>query len=68
MQVQDRGEVQSAFTGADVGDVGKPDLAPRAGGEVASEPVWGDGVSVRHLRHLGAGRKALGDDPNAKTE
>jgi len=44
VHVQDRGEVEPAFSGWDVGEIGEPDLVWSRGLEVTGEPVWGDRI------------------------
>ena len=42
VEIQDRGQIEPALIGLDIGDVGKPDPVRRSGGEVAIEQVRGD--------------------------
>ena len=53
VHVQDRGQVQPAFAGGDVGEVSEPDLVGRRGGEVTGEPVWGDRIAMTAVRGPG---------------
>ena len=45
-QIEHRGQVEPAFTGRDVGDVGQPDLVRRTRLEVLPQQVGGDGQAM----------------------
>lgn len=55
VHVEDRGQVQPAFCGEDVGEVGEPGLFRMRGLKVTGEPVWGDRVAMAAVGAL-AGR------------
>src|ERR1700726_4248227 len=42
VEVHDRGQIEPALIGLDVGDVGEPDPVRRGGGEVALKQIRGD--------------------------
>lgn len=53
VQIEHRGQVQPAFAGWDVGEVGQPDLVGGLGLEVAAEPVGRDRIAVTAVSGAG---------------
>jgi hypothetical protein len=54
VHVEDRGQVQPAFCGGDVGEVGEPDLVRMRGLKVTGGPVWGDQIAMTAVGGSGA--------------
>lgn len=57
VHVEDGGEVEPAFAGRDVGQVGEPDLVGSRRLEVPGQPVGRDGIAVTAVRRPGATRQ-----------
>jgi hypothetical protein len=55
--VEDRRQVKPTLPGRNIGEIGEPDLVGLLRGEVAREPVRGDGIVMAAVRCSGAARQ-----------